>query len=106
MAYNLSETLKENKLELECQDYKKIKELIEEISKKRFEGRPNHISKDVATSLPFSGSSFSGLSSPEEMKPYKRAIEVTITNKKQTMIDILDNKQVREVPHEQTDRQK
>jgi hypothetical protein len=26
VAYNLSETLRENKLELECTDYKKIKE--------------------------------------------------------------------------------
>eukprot|EP00347_Sterkiella_histriomuscorum_P012836 403367041 len=43
VAYNLSETLRENKLELECNDYKKIKELISDISKKRFETRHNNI---------------------------------------------------------------
>lgn len=43
VAYNLSETLKENQLELACSDYKKIKELIDEISKKRFEGRSNNV---------------------------------------------------------------
>ncbi len=31
VAYNLSETLRENKLELECHDYKKIKGLITDI---------------------------------------------------------------------------
>lgn len=42
VAYNLSETLKENRLELECLDYKKIKDLISDISKKRFETRHNN----------------------------------------------------------------
>lgn len=45
VAYNLSETLRENKLELECNDYKKIKELISDISKKRFETRYNNIKR-------------------------------------------------------------
>jgi hypothetical protein len=43
VAYNLSETLKENKLELECNDYQKIKELIDDITKKRFESRTNNV---------------------------------------------------------------
>jgi hypothetical protein len=48
VAFNLSETLKENKLELECKDYKKIKELIDEISKKRFEIRHNKYNQDFS----------------------------------------------------------
>lgn len=42
VAHNLCETLKENKLELECNEYKKIKELINDISKRRFESRLNN----------------------------------------------------------------
>ena len=45
VAYNLSETLRENKLELECNDYKKIKELITDIQKKRFETRANNLGR-------------------------------------------------------------
>ncbi len=43
VAYNLTETLVDNKMELECTDYKKIKEIINHISKQRFEGRHNLI---------------------------------------------------------------
>ena len=43
VAYNLCETLKENKLEIECGDYKTIRQLISGISSKRFESRSNNI---------------------------------------------------------------
>jgi len=43
VAYNLSETLLDNKMELECNDYKKIKEIIDHISKTRFEARNNNV---------------------------------------------------------------
>ena len=52
MAYNLSETLKENKLELECKDYRKIKNLIDDISKKRFESRSNNIHPYLSSTSP------------------------------------------------------
>lgn len=46
VAYNLSETLLDNKMELECNDYRKIKEIIDHISKQRFEARNNSIMRD------------------------------------------------------------
>lgn len=45
VAYNLCETLKENRLELECQDYSKMREFIADISKKKFEIRSNNLLK-------------------------------------------------------------
>lgn len=48
VAYNLCETLKENKLELECNEYKKIKDLINDISKRRFESRMNNDKTSLA----------------------------------------------------------
>lgn len=49
VAFNLSETLKENSLELECKDYNKIKSLIGDISKKRFESRTNRVKSNSRT---------------------------------------------------------
>jgi len=41
----MTKILRDNKLELECNDYKKIKEIITDMSKKRFESRPNNLKK-------------------------------------------------------------
>lgn len=41
----MTKILRDNKLELECNDYKKIKDIISDMSKKRFESRPNNIRK-------------------------------------------------------------
>ncbi|CDW78540.1 UNKNOWN [Stylonychia lemnae] len=47
VAYEMTKILRDNKLELECNDYKKIKEIITDMSKKRFETRSNSIKKSL-----------------------------------------------------------